>query len=89
MIYLVDVVKTTVEISDDLFTRAQQLARKEKTTFRALTEAGLRMVLKEKQSKTRKWKWKPTTFHGGDLTDEFKNADWEQIRDEIYRGRGA
>jgi hypothetical protein len=84
-----NIVKTTIEISDDLFARAQRLARKEKTTFRALTEAGLRIVLKEKQSKTPKWKWKPTTFHGGDLTDEFKNASWDKIRDEIYRGRGA
>ncbi len=23
------------------------------------------------------------------LTDEFKNASWDKIRDEIYRGRGA
>jgi hypothetical protein len=84
-----NIMKTTIEISDDLFARAQQLARKEKTTFRALTEAGLRIVLKEKQSKTPKWKWKPATFHGGDLTDEFKNAGWEKIRDEIYRGHGA
>jgi predicted transcriptional regulator len=83
------IMKTTIEISDDLFARVRQLARKEKTTFRALTEAGLRMVLKEKQSKTTKWKWKPTTFRGGALTDEFKNADWEKIRDEIYRSHGA
>jgi predicted transcriptional regulator len=32
--------KRTIEISDDLFARAQRLARKEKTPFRALTEAG-------------------------------------------------
>ena len=83
------IMKTTIEISDALFARAQKLARKEKTTFRALTEAGLRIVLKEKQSKSSRWKWKPTTFHGGGLTDEFKNADWEKIRDEIYRGHGA
>jgi hypothetical protein len=82
------IMKTTIEISDDLFARAQRLARKEKTTFRALTEAGLRIVLKEKQSRTPNWKWKPITFRGG-LTDEFKNAGWDKIRDEIYRGHGA
>jgi predicted transcriptional regulator len=38
------IVKTTIEIADDLFERAQRLARKEKTSFRALTEAGLRLV---------------------------------------------
>jgi hypothetical protein len=84
------IMKTTIEIADDLFERAQRLVRKEKTTFRALTEQGLRLVLKEKQSKTAPWKWKPLVVtKGGGLTDEFKNASWEKIRDEIYRGRGA
>ncbi|HEY4983622.1 MAG TPA: DUF2191 domain-containing protein [Verrucomicrobiae bacterium] len=81
--------KTTIEIADDLFERAQGLARKEKTTFRALTEQGLRLVLKEKQqSKTRKLP-PLVTVRGGGLTEEFKNATWEQLRDEIYRGHGA
>ncbi|MGO8764843.1 MAG: DUF2191 domain-containing protein [Limisphaerales bacterium] len=81
--------KTTVEIADDLFARARRLAQKEKTTFRSLTERGLRLVLKEKHGKAAKWKWKPITFKGGGLTPEFKNASWEKIRDEIYKGRGA
>ena len=81
--------KTTIEIADDLFERAQNVARKEKTTFRSLTEQGLRLVLKEKQGKSAKWKWKPVTFKGGGLTAEFKNASWEKIRDEIYKGHGA
>ena len=81
--------KTSIEIADDLFERAQRVARKEKTTFRSLVEQGLRLVLKEKQAKPVKWKWKPVTFRGEGLTDEFKNAPWEKIRDEIYRGHGA
>ena len=44
------IVKTIVGISDDLFARAQRLARKEKTTFRALTEAGLRLGIFGKHS---------------------------------------
>ena len=39
------IVKTTIEIADDLLERAQRVARKRKTTFRALTEQGLRLVL--------------------------------------------
>src|SRR5580700_11156004 len=50
------IMKKTIEIADDLFERAQELARKEKTTFRSLTEQGLRLVLKEKQGKPAKWK---------------------------------
>lgn len=83
------IMKTTIEIADDLFERVQRVARREKTTFRSLTEQGLRLVLKEKQAKPAKWKWKPVIVRGGGLTDEFKNASWDKIRDEIYRGHGA
>ena len=47
------IMKTTIEIADDLFERVQRVARKENTTFRSLTEQGLRIVLKEKQAKLR------------------------------------
>ena len=80
--------KTTIEIADDLFERAQRIARKEKTTFRSLTEQGLRLVLKEKQGKARKLP-PLVTFRGKGMTAEFKNAGWDKFRDEIYRGRGA
>jgi len=83
------IMKTTVEIADDLFERAQRLARKEGTTFRALTEQGLRLVLKESHSISAKWKWQPATFKGRGVTGEFRSASWDRIRDEIYAGRGA
>ena len=83
------IMKTTIEIADDLFTRAQGLARREKTTFRALTEQGLRLVLKEKTQRKPKPLPPLVTVRGGGLTEEFKNATWDQIRDEIYRGHGA
>jgi hypothetical protein len=78
--------KTTIEIADDLFERARRVARKEKTTFRSLTEQGLRLVLKEKQGKPKKLP--PLVAVPGRLTDEFKDAPWEKIRDEIYKGHG-
>jgi hypothetical protein len=81
------IVKTTIEIADDLFERVQRLARKEKTTFRSLTEQGLRLVLQGKQTKPKKLP--PLVTVPGGLTDEFKNAPWEKIRDEIYKGHGA
>lgn len=82
------IMKTTIEIADDLFERAQRVARKEKTTFRSLTEQGLRLVLQGKQAKAKKLP-PLVTVRGGGLTDEFKNASWDKIRDEIYRGHGA
>lgn len=80
--------KTTIEIADDLLVRAQKLARQRKTTLRALTEEGLRIVLS--QEKTKKKELPPLVTYGGEgLTDEFKDWNWDKLRDEMYRGRGA
>ena len=81
--------KTTIEIADDLFQRAQQLAKKEKTSFRALTEAGLRLVIAGKHLKHPRKLPPLVTFGRNGPTREFKDWDWKQVRDEIYRGRGA
>jgi hypothetical protein len=75
--------KTTIEIADDLFERAQRVAQKEKTSFRALTETGLRLVLKEKQSAPKKRKWKPITRGGGFVTADINKIGWERLRDEF------
>jgi hypothetical protein len=81
--------KTTIDIADDLFLRAQRLARKEKTTFRALTEAGLRLVLAGRGPRRRRALPPLVTFGKSGLSAEFAAADWDRLRDEIYRGRGA
>ena len=82
--------KTTIEIADDLFERAQRVARKEKTTFRSLTEQGLRLVLKERQSAPKKRKWKPITRGGGFVTEDISKLSWERLRDEfIYPPRST
>ena len=80
--------KTTIEIADDLFHRAQRVARKEKTTLRALTEQGLRMLLDQKLKAPSELP-PLVTVRGRGMREEFKNASWEKLRDEIYRGRGA
>ena len=81
--------KTTIDIADDLFERAQQLARDQKTTFRALTEEGLRLVLAGRHRESNARLPKMVTFGKGGLTEEFASGDWEQIRKEIYRDRGS
>ena len=43
------ILKTTIEIADDPFERAQRAAQEEKTTFRSLAEEGLRLVLAKKR----------------------------------------
>ena len=81
-------VKTTIEIADDLFERVQKLARREKRTFRALTEEGLRLVLKGKEKSP--GKLPPlVTVRGRGLSEEFKKVSWEEIRGAVYQGRGG
>lgn len=80
--------KTTIDIADDLFERAQRLARKQGTTLRALTEEGLRLVLDRKHVRPKEIP-PLVVFGDGGLADEFKDGNWEKIRDEIYRGHGA
>ncbi len=80
--------KTTVEISDPILSKAKAFAHKEKTTIRALVEEGLRKVLDER-SLHRPFKLKDASFKGEGFQDEFKNASWEKIRDAVYEERGA
>jgi hypothetical protein len=83
------IMKTTIEIADDLFDRVQRLAQKEKTSFRALTEAGLRLVIAGKHLKHPRKLPPLVTFGRGGPDAEFENWSWDRIRDEIYRGRGS
>ena len=79
--------KTTIEISDDLLSRAKQFGRRQGKTLRALVEDGLRHVLtRETRVETRRVK--PVVFRKGGLSKEFVDAPWMALRDEIYRGRG-
>jgi hypothetical protein len=83
------IVKTTIEIADDLFERAQKQALKDKTTFRAITEEGLRLALtKREQPKKRKL---PPLMSFGNPGDKplMDLSNWDLIRDEIYKGRGT
>jgi predicted transcriptional regulator len=86
---MVSHMKTTIEIADDLFERAQKLAHREGTTLRAVTEEGLRMVLAKKRTRHGAGLKPLVTFAGKGLTRKFEKANWDEIRDEIYQGRGT
>lgn len=80
--------KTTIEISDSLAREARRVAARDKTTLRALVEAGLRAVLKERRT--------PETFHlrdasvgGRGLHPEAAAGGWERMREAAYEGRGG
>jgi hypothetical protein len=83
IVYGSPIVKTTVDIADDLLKRSQQLAKREGSTLRAVLEEGLRLVLKDRRTPgSRAFRF--PTFGRGGLNAEFRDADWEKIRTTIY-----
>ncbi len=81
--------KTTIDIPDALLAEAQELARREGTTLKALTRDGLRKVIAEKKSRKGKFKLRNASFRGEGLQAEFEGASWEKLREAIYEGRGG
>jgi hypothetical protein len=81
-------VKTTVDIPDSLAAEAKELATRENTTLRALIEAGLRLVLRERRRKSA-FRLRDASFGGSGLQPEFREGTWNRIRDAAYEDRGA
>lgn len=80
-------VKTTVEIADALLLEAKKTAMREGTTVRALIEAGLRRVLRERRSG--RFRLRRATCTGQGLNPALAEADWDRLRALAYEGRGA
>jgi hypothetical protein len=74
--------KITMELSDDLWAAANQLAALEKTTVKALVEEGLRKVIKERQQ-CACFRLRRVTFKGRGLQPHPAAAPWEW-RQMIY-----
>ncbi|HEX2361927.1 MAG TPA: hypothetical protein VHI11_07640 [Jiangellaceae bacterium] len=75
--------KTTVDITDSLLLEAQETARAENTTVRALIEDGLRTVLTRRRG-TGTFTLRDASVPGNGLHPEFRGASWERIRDAAY-----
>lgn len=80
--------KTTVEISDALADEAKAVARREKTTLRALIETGLRQLLRDRR-RTARFRLRDASFGGRGLRPELRDGDWQRIREAAYEGRGG
>jgi hypothetical protein len=73
--------KTTIEIADNLLTRAKARAREQHITLRSLIEKSLASALDEPISTPQ---IQPVTFKGNGLSRDFEEASWDKIRDAIY-----
>ncbi len=82
--------KTTVEIPDALLRQLRVRAASEGTSMKSLIAAALRQFPGGRRGPgNRRFRLKDGSVRGMGLTDEFRNADWAKIRDEIYRGHGG
>jgi len=82
--------KTTVDIPDRLFKLLRVRAAAEQTTMRELLAAALQQFLGGSGGAPRKkFKLKDGSVRGNGLAEEFQDAEWAKIREEIYRGRGG
>jgi hypothetical protein len=85
---MVEHMKTTVEIAEDLFARTREVAQREGTTLRALIEEGLATALARREEKT-SYQWPDLSVTGDGLSSEIAEGSWEALRDRIYAGQGA
>lgn len=81
---MVDHMKTTVNLPDELMREAQELAQREHTTLKALIETGLRTVIRQRTGEP-PFVLTDASVDGHGLRPAFRDARWEQIRDEIYQ----
>jgi CRISPR/Cas system-associated protein Csm6 len=80
--------KTTIQIPENLFEEARKLAQRERTTMKALVEEGLRRILSERKRRSA-FRLRKATFKGTGLQPHLAGASWEQIRELSYEGRGG
>lgn len=80
--------KTTVNISDALLLEAKHLAARQGVSLRAVIEMGLREII-AKETGSVQFKLRRVGFKGRGLQPEFREGQWEAIRDAAYKGRGG
>lgn len=81
---MVDSMKTTVNLPDELLREVQELARRERTTLKDLIETGLRTVVAQRTGESQ-FALADASVEGNGLQQEFRGARWDQIRDAIYQ----
>lgn len=80
------VMKTTVELPDELLLEVQRLARDERTSMKSLMEEGLRAVI-ARHRRTEQFRLRDASAGGQGLQPQFREANWEQLRAAAYGDR--
>lgn len=82
------ILKTTIEISDELARIAKAHAARENITLRALIERGLRLALRADRH-PRQFELRDASVSGRGLQAPYRDADWARIREAVYEDRGS
>ena len=80
---------TSVEIPDALLRRVRSVARKRRTTLRAIVLEGLRKVVDQQPREMPPYTLGDASFGDGGLVEGLSATDWEEIRHRAYGGRGG
>lgn len=80
--------KTTVDIADELFRAAKELARAEGSTLRSLIEEGLRSVL-ERRRASGAFTLRDASFEGRGVRPGLDEGSWDSLAALIYEERGS
>lgn len=75
--------KTTIELSDEVLSRAKRRAREEGKTLREVVEQALRQQLAEPDPGP--FRLKRHSFKGEGRQPGVAEGDWQTVRDLIYR----
>jgi hypothetical protein len=78
--------KTTVEVSDELFQQVKEYAARMGIPMREVIELGLQLALNSKKLSPRPFRLKTVTTKGEGLVCD---SDWSVIRSFIYEGHGG
>lgn len=75
--------RTTLELPDPLFKKAQKLARARGVPFRALVAEALQRLLKA-ETPVEAYRLPDTTFGGDGLVEGLSDLQWDRVRHLVY-----
>ena len=81
--------RPSVEIPDALLRKGRSVARKRRTTLRAILLEGVRKVVDQQSREVRRYVLRDESFGEGGLVEGLSATDWEEIRHRAYEGRGG
>jgi hypothetical protein len=85
---MVNHMKTTIVLPDDLFAAVKRAAENRGITIKSLIETAVRASLADDGSPQPAFRLRDCSVGGDGLTSEFQDGDWTSLRRAMYEGRG-